>query len=85
MNDLEKHIETLIPVLIAGFPFEPLSVEPHVPIRQILQEVQQFGHNGVQPVFLHFDFHLQDQILTAGQNPLIHEIRHIFLFLVFEL
>ncbi len=84
MDDFEKHIQTLIPILIPSFPFESLSIEPHIPIGQILQKVKQLGHNCIQPVFLHLHFNLQDQILATSQNPLIHEISHILLFLVFE-
>lgn len=85
MDDFEKDIQTLVPVLISSFSFQSLSVESNVPVSEIFQKVEQFGHYCVQPVFLHFHLHLHDQILTTGKNPLVHEISHILLFLVFEL
>jgi hypothetical protein len=85
MDDFEKDIQTLVPVLISSFSFQSLSVESNVPVSEIFQKVEKFGHYCVQPVFLHFHLHLHDQILTTGKNPLVHEISHILLFLVFEL
>ena len=58
-------------VLGAGFALQTLSIEPNIPIRELLDKLQKFWNDTVQVICFHFIADGSNQGLAVGQNPLI--------------
>lgn len=58
----------------AKFSLATFAVESDVPVREFINELGEFSKHGVQPVCSHLFFDDLDDLLTASQNPTIHDI-----------
>lgn len=58
-------------VLGTSLALQTFSIEPDVPIRELLNELEELWNDTVQVVCLHFVANCSNQRLTVGQDPLI--------------
>lgn len=71
---LEQRIESRNSIFFTLRAFQPLPIEPNVPIRELIHKVQQPRDDGVQPVRRHLLAHELDERLTAREDPAIHDV-----------
>ena len=58
-------------VLGASFALQALSIEPNIPICELLDKLEKFWNDAVQVICFHFIADGSNQGLAVGQNPLI--------------
>jgi hypothetical protein len=74
---LEQRVERRERVLLAVLALQPPPVEPDVPVRQLVDQVQQPRDDRVQPVRRHLLPDELDERLAAREDPAVHDVaRH---------
>jgi hypothetical protein len=71
---VEQHVETHFHVDVVNFSFYSGSVEPHVPVSQILQKFDQRRDHIIKLVFSLFSPNISDEILKSRLNPFVSNI-----------
>jgi hypothetical protein len=89
VQGLEQGVQRGDGIVVAVLALQSSPVESDIPIRQLVDEVEQTRHDGVQSVgyqesakinpngtrlTLHLLFHMLDQRLTPRQDPPVHHV-----------
>lgn len=73
-EDVEEDVECNQLVLDAVLALQPLPIQAHVPVREVIEELEELRHHGVESVMLHLVTHLLDEVLFSGDDPLIRYV-----------
>lgn len=73
-EDVKEYVQAELLLLASFFAFHSWAVEAHVPIRQLVEEVEQRWNNLVKLAALHLLPHELDQVLARRNDPPIHEV-----------
>jgi hypothetical protein len=77
-GELEQHIEQDVEgnqlILRTCFSLESGSVESDVPVGEVLEELEQFGDDGVESVLLHLCSDGFDEVLGTCDDPPVHKV-----------
>lgn len=71
---LEKRVESGNRILFAILALQSSSVEPDVPVRQLVDKIKESRQDGVEPVSFHLFLHEFDKRLTPSKDPSIHDV-----------
>lgn len=71
---LEKRVQRGYRILRTVLALQPSSIESNVPIRQLVDEIQQAREDAVKPVRSHLLAEQQDEGLTAREDPSVHDV-----------
>mmetsp|Transcript_171978 Transcript_171978/g.551233 ORF Transcript_171978/g.551233 Transcript_171978/m.551233 type:complete len:309 (+) Transcript_171978:1169-2095(+) len=65
-------------LLLAAVTAHPVTVQAHVPVREILQQFGKTTNDGVQAVSIHLVTHELDEVVHRCVDPFVHRVAALF-------
>jgi hypothetical protein len=76
-QNIKQNVDTHLHLLERKLTFYAVTVESHVPVGQVVQELHQFGHDCVELVFVHLFPGAFDQIVQTTLNPFVSQVESL--------